>query len=89
MIKVVRATHKRDYTIEVEFSDGSIGDCDLAPTFARESSLTRPLRDPEQFRRFFIEFGALCWPNGFELSPTSIQQRLRETGMLRHSSQVA
>jgi len=89
MIKIVHAKHRNDYTIEVEFSDGSVGDCDLAPTLARESSLTRSLRDPAQFNRFFIDLGALCWPNGLELSPAALYQRLREAGALRKSSRVA
>jgi hypothetical protein len=89
MTKIVRAEHRHGYTIEVEFSDGSIGDYDLATTLARDSSLTRTLKDPEQFKRFFIDLGALCWPNGFELSPQAIYQRLRDSGGLRRSSQVA
>ncbi len=29
--------------------------------------MVEPLRDPAFFRRVFLEFGALAWPNGFDL----------------------
>ena len=51
--------------------------------------MVRPLRDPAFFRRVFLELGAVCWPNGFELSPSSIQLELRAQGRLRHDRVVA
>lgn len=89
MIKITRAAYGRAYRIQVEFSDGSSGEYDVAPLIARDTELTRPLKDLSQFQRFFIDFGALCWPNGLELSPEAIHQRLRETGSLRTSTRVA
>jgi len=89
MIKILRATHLRDLIIELEFSDGSVGPYDVSPLLERDTELTRPLGDPDYFRRFFIDFGALCWPNGLELSPAAIRQRLEESGNLRRGSRVA
>ena len=89
MIKLIRAKHQHDYVIELEFSDGSTGDYDVAPLIARDTELTRPLKDLEQFTRFFIDLGALCWPGGLELNPEAIQRRLREAGALRKTTRVA
>ena len=89
MTKILRATHLRDLVIELEFSDGTAGPYDVSQLFDRDTELTRPLRDPEYFRRFFIDFGALCWPNGLELSPEAIHRRLKESGALHRSSRVA
>lgn len=30
------------------------------------------LRDPAYFARVFVDAGALCWPNGLELSPARL-----------------
>jgi hypothetical protein len=89
MIKILRAKHLRDLVIELEFSDGTFGAYDASSLLTRDTELTRPLADPDYFRRFFIDFGALCWPNGLELSPAAIHRRLGESGGLRRGSRVA
>jgi hypothetical protein len=89
MTKIIRATHRRERILEIEFSDGSVGDYDLAPVLAKDTELTRPLLDPDYFDRFFLDLGALCWPNGLELSPEAIHLRLEQSGALRRASRVA
>jgi Protein of unknown function (DUF2442) len=89
MTKIVRATYRNNFVIELEFSDAAVGDYDLAPLLARNTELTRPLMDPDYFKRFFLDLGALCWPNGFELSPEAIHQRLNQIGALHRASRVA
>jgi hypothetical protein len=89
VIKILSATHLHDFLVRVEFSDSSAGDYDLAPLFARNTVLTSAWQDPVFFRRFFIELGALAWPNGLELSAGSIHRRLDEQGKLRRAERVA
>ncbi|AFL73593.1 DUF2442 domain-containing protein [Thiocystis violascens] len=89
MIKIANAESLHDRTIRLEFSDGTTGDYDLRPLIARGTEMVKPLEDMEFFQQFFLELGALCWPNGFELSGGGIQRRLREQGMLRPLDQVA
>ena len=38
--------------------------------------LLEPLRDSVYFARFFIDAGALCWPNGLELSPDRLHEQV-------------
>jgi len=83
MIKLQRATHLRDQTIRLEFSDGTSGDYDAAPLIRREGAMVQPLRDPAFFKCFFIEEGALAWPNGFDLGPDGLHRRLAEQGLLQ------
>jgi hypothetical protein len=85
MIKIVRATVLDDHQIRLEFSDGSFGDYDLAELVARNTEMVRPLAKPAFFTSFFLELGALCWPNGLELSAPSLQRRLAEQGRLRRT----
>ena len=89
MIKIVRVEQTEALRIAVQFSDGSEGEYDLEPLVARDTEMVRPLRDPAFFRRVFLELGAVCWPNGFGLGPSSIQLELRAQGRLRHERVVA
>lgn len=83
MIKLMGISHAGDDALDLTFSDGSSGRWSAADLVARDTVLTRPLADPDYFRRAFIEAGALAWPNGLELSAPSIQRRLEEAGQLR------
>ncbi|HEX4336192.1 MAG TPA: DUF2442 domain-containing protein [Polyangiaceae bacterium] len=83
MIKIVRAVPLQDRVLRLGFSDGTSGDYDLAPLIARGTSLTIALADDGYFQRFFLELGALAWPNGFELAPRALHQQLTERGAIR------
>jgi hypothetical protein len=89
MNKIVRAKYLRARIIEVEFSDGATGEYDLEPVAARDGVLTRTWREQGYFERFFLELGALCWPNGLEFSPEAIRRELAATGKLRQRAHVA
>ena len=89
MIKIIRAKLIRDRIIQVEFSDGSSGEYDLEPLAARGGLLTLVWSESGYFERFFLELGALCWPNGLELSPEAIRRELTAAGKLRQRAQVA
>lgn len=82
MIKIVQARLLDPAKITLRFSDGSEGVFDAGPLLQGSGSLLAPLRSPEYFARFFLELGALCWPNGLELSPTALYQELKAGGNL-------
>jgi len=85
MIKLVAAELVSDHEIRLRFSDESSGTLDFGPLLAANTEMTAPLRDPTFFRRFFLELGALAWPNGFDLSAESLRRRLDEGGGLTRS----
>jgi hypothetical protein len=89
MTKIISARHLDGFVIELYFSDGTAGEYDLAPIVERDTILTRPLRDPEYFRSFFLELGALAWPNGLELSPEALHRALLEARRLQSLPQLA
>jgi hypothetical protein len=89
MIKIVHAEIRQDRVLRLEFSDGSFGDYDVAPLIARGTSLTRPLEDDAFFGRFFLELGALAWPNGLELAPAALHGELVARKALRRETHVA
>lgn len=70
------------YRLRVRFDDGVEG------TIALEDRLFgtvfEPLRDWELFRQATIdEFGAVCWPNGADLAPDALHERLRQNAVDR------
>ncbi len=75
MIKVLNASLAGAFKLELDFSDQTHGVFDATAYLAsRSGPLLDKLREPAYFKRFFIDAGALCWPNGLEISPA----RLRE-----------
>lgn len=75
MIKLLDFKPLGPHQLELSFSDQARGTFDGAAYLTqRRGPLLEPLRDPAYFTRCFIEAGALCWPNGLELSAA----RLRE-----------
>ena len=68
MIKLIDARSLGGTLVELTFSDGAHGVWSGDLLLQRQGPLLEPLRDEEYFKRFFIEAGALCWPNGLELS---------------------
>jgi hypothetical protein len=77
MIKVIEARYLGNFQISVSFSDGKEGAFDGNVLLQKSGSLLEPLRDENYFHRFFIDAGALCWPNGLELSPARLYETSR------------
>lgn len=75
MIKVLNARLLDAFRLELDFSDHTQGVFDAGAYLAtRSGPLLDKLRDPAYFSCFFIDAGALCWPNGLELSPAKIHE---------------
>ncbi len=86
MIKLVHMQPAGDAQLDLTFSDGATARWSAADLIARATVLTIPLSDPAYSARAFIEAGALAWPNGLELSATTLHRRLDEAGALRKAA---
>lgn len=75
MIKILQIQALDDFQLQLEFSDGSGGLFDGQALLKRTGPLLDALRDPVYFQRAFIDAGALCWPNGLELSPARLYEQ--------------
>ena len=69
MNKVTRIDCLEGYRVRATFSDGMIGDYDFGETIALGGPMIEPLREPEYFRRVFLDYGAPTWPNGYDVCP--------------------
>jgi len=72
MIKVIEARYLGDYQVALNFSNRREGVFDGHTLLQRSGPLLEPLRAEDYFKRFFIDAGALSWPNGLELSPARL-----------------
>lgn len=75
MIKLLNARPISDFCLQLEFSDRSVRYFDAAAYLTtRSGPLLEPLRQPAYLARCFIDAGALCWPNGLELSAARLAE---------------
>ena len=77
MIFVAEARHLHDYVIWLRFSDGTIGEVDLADDL--HGPMFEPLRDPDLFRtvRLDRDLDTIAWDNGADLAPEYLRERVR------------
>jgi hypothetical protein len=70
------------FRLRVRFSDGSEGVHDFAAMVGEPGPMLAPLRDESYFARVFLEFGALTWPNGFDIAPEWLRREMAAAGEL-------
>jgi hypothetical protein len=77
MVKVTRLERLGEYRLRLTFSDGIVGDIDLADELWGE--MFEPLRDIAQFDSVRVdpELGTLVWPNGADLDPEGLHDAVR------------
>ena len=76
MPKIVSVRPLAGCRLEVAFNDGTQGVVSLDDRLF--GPMFEPLRDPAMFCQVFVdEFGAIAWPNGADLAPDAIHERLR------------
>ena len=77
MIRLVEARYVRDYVVWLRFSDGLAGEVDLQGEL--EGPVFEPLRQLAVFQcvRLHPELHTIVWPNGADLAPEFLHERVR------------
>lgn len=73
------------YRVEVRFNDGSSGTHDFSAMVKNGRNLIAELQDRALFDGVYLDFGALTWPNGFDVSPEWLRREMLAAGELRNS----
>ncbi len=75
--RITDARYVQGFAVWLRFADGSEGIVDLAADLA--GPIFEPLRDPLFFARVVLhpELKTLVWPNGADLAPEFLYERLR------------
>jgi hypothetical protein len=75
MHRIARVKPVPSYILEIEFRDGVSGSVDLSERLF--GPMFEPLRDPLVFNQVQVdEYGAICWPNGADLAPDALYQKI-------------
>ena len=78
MQRIVAIKAVPDWRLEIAFSDGTRGVVSLKDRLF--GPVFEPLKDPAVFEKVSIdEFGAVCWPNGADLAPDALYQKLKSS----------
>jgi hypothetical protein len=78
---VVKAEFLRDRQIHLTFSDGLAGAVDFSEWF--HGPIFAPLVDPILFKRFYLDGGTVAWPNGADVAPETLYERVRSQAQVQ------
>lgn len=76
MHRIKSAKALPNWELEVVFTDGTAGTVSIKDRLFGE--MFEPLKDPAFFRQASVdEFGVVCWPNGADLSPDALYEKVK------------
>jgi len=72
LIRVTGAEYVSGYRLRLKFSDGDERTVDFSPWL--RGRVFQPLREPREFKKFFVSGGTVCWPNGADVAPETLRK---------------
>jgi hypothetical protein len=82
LAKITHLERLGGFRLRVVFNDGSAGIHDFSTLIGESGPMIEPLRDETFFARVSLEFGALTWPNGFDIAPEWLRREMAAAGEL-------
>jgi hypothetical protein len=65
--------------LAVRFADGLIGEVRFAPEHL--TGVFEPLKDPDYFRKVYIDHGVVEWPGQIDLAPDAMYNEIKANGV--------
>ena len=83
MNEVTTIDYRGRYVYHVTFDDGLGADIDFEPLLHR-GPIFQPLRDLKFFQQAKIDGGTIAWPNGADVSPESLYEKVERANQTLH-----
>jgi hypothetical protein len=75
--EVKKIEYKGKYVYHIQFDDGVEGDIDLEEYISKDP-VFQTLKDQKLFSQAGIEGGAIAWPNGTDIAPETLYEKLTD-----------
>lgn len=87
MNEVKRIEYRRSYVYNVVFDNGLSAEVDFQPYLTR-GPVFEPLKEIEFFKRATVEGGTISWPNGADVSPESLYEKVQSANKSHAAASV-
>ena len=81
MNEVTKVEYRGEYVYHILFDDGVEGEIDFSVYLSRRP-IFEPLKDRTFFSKATVEGGAIAWPNGADVAPETLYEKLLHAGKL-------
>ena len=75
MNDIIEIKYIGNYTYHIFFDDGVNGCVDFTEYFTK-GPIFNSLQDPDFFRKATIEGGTISWPNGADVAPETLYEKI-------------
>jgi len=77
MNRVKAVEYVRDYVFHIVFDDDLDGEVDFSE-YLDKGPVFVPLKDKTVFRQAIVEGGTISWPNGADVAPETLYEKIAE-----------
>jgi hypothetical protein len=81
--KIVDVKILAPHVLRVTYRDGFSAVHDFAYLKKQQNNAAAPLSDPDYFARVFLDYGALTWPNGYDMCPDWLRMEIERDGVFK------